>query len=522
MRKAIKSVFHLLPLVAALWLASCRTTSVSVPATVSAPTWTFTHGPPPALLLPTLSPTRREPPTWTPTPPPTLTPVPSRSPTLGPLITRTLAPPAECPPPGNPPEIELTLYPEDAIQQIENYFDAGGRIRNLADTLGQALADMEPGGRFLSLSVADVDVTGDGIGEAVVSFNLEVQAEEGYWTEEGMGVVSVYGCRDGGFRTLMNESYITQPALLFAHLATYDLNADGVPEIMYMVENYGAHDSTTSVFIQEWDGREFRHLVVQPSEGFFFHPRSAQMPNLLSIGDLAVHSLGHGPEQQRIDSLLPDADGNGTRELILSGGVGGSYSTIGGGPGRVSIETWAWNGEAFTLAGLRFGPPEYRFQAVLDGDSAFGRGALDRALVFYQQALEDEDLLGWSDEHRRQHPYYWNGTPPVDPAERPRLTAYGQFRVMLVYAVQARSTDMGSLLESMVEEHLPGSSGYPYLELARFFHEALRQTGSVLEACRVARDFASTNAESLLDPLGGQYYGFFYDDYTPESICPVG
>jgi len=511
----MKSVFHLLPLVAALWLASCRTTSVSVPATVSAPTWTFTHGPPPALLLPTLSPTRREPPTWTPTLRPTVTPVPSASPTLGPLVTRTLAPPAECPAPGNPPPMKLSIYPEEVVLQIERYLDTGGSAQNLRATLTQSLAKLDPEAQFLSLSVTETDVTGDGIADAVVSLILDLPSGDGF------GSVSVFGCQSGQVDVLMTESATSQ--FPFMHIATHDLNADGVPEIVYSVEDFGAHDSTTSVFIREWDGHEFRQLLVPPGDGWPYFRGGAAMFNLIRIGSTHIYDLIWEPDTVEIDSLLPDTDGNGTRELILSGGVGRDYT--GDGPQRLVIDTWSWNGEAFTLWASRFEAPEFRFQAVRDGDAAFARGALDEALGFYLQSLNDPKLKGWSIEHLRQLGHVGPTAPtppPDDPDERPRLAGYAEYRMMLVHTVQGQEAEARSLLDAMVGEHLQGSPGYPYLEMATAFYEALEGTGSVESACTAARELAQANADTILTPLGSQFYGYLYEDYTPESICPVG
>ena len=508
----MKSVIRLAPLFAALWLASCRTTSFSVPATISVPTFTFASTPGIVLPLPTASPE----PTFTATLPPSpgLTPIPSASPTLGPLVTRTLAPPAECPPPGHPAPPELSLSAEAVTLQIERYFDTGGSIRNLRAALAEALPILDPEARFTYLSVSDTDVTGDGIADAVVSVILELPSGDGF------GSVSVFGCQSGQVDVLMTESAMSQ--FPFMHIATHDLNADGVPEIVYSVEDFGAHDSTTSVFIREWDGHEFRQLLVPPGDGWPYFRGGAAMFNLIRIGSTHIYDLLWEPDTVEIDSVLPDTDGNGTRELILSGGVGRDYT--GDGPQRVTIDTWSWNGEAFTLADSRFEPPEYRFQAVLDGDAAFARGKFDEALDFYQQSLDDPKLKGWSIEHRRQLGQFGLGVPtlpPDDPAERPRLAAYARFRILLLYAVQGRDADAASQWAIMQDQHPTGSPGFTFLQMADLFYQAFRQTGSIESACAVARAYAEKNADLILTPLGSQFYGYLYEDYTAEAICPV-
>ena len=489
---------------------SCRSTAVAVPATVSAPTWTFTHAPPPGILLPTVSPTRREPPTWTPTPRSTVTPVSSASPVWGPFVTRTLAPPAECSPPGNPLPMEMSFHRQEVVLQIERYFDTGGSVQNLRATLAQSLAKLDPEARFSFLSVADIDVTGDGVADAVVSFILESPSGE------GLGFLSVFGCWSGQMDVLMTESFSS--FFPFLHIATHDLNADGVPEIVYSIELYDDQGSATSVLIREWDGHGFRQLVVPP-ESRRSPYSGADTLNLIRIGRAEISDVLQAPEEVQIDSLFPDTDGNGTREVILTGG--GRRDNSQAGPQRLVVDTWSWNGEAFTLADSRFEPPEYRFQAVRDGDAAFVRGRLDEALGFYRQSLDDPKLRGWSDDHLLQYVFHPTPGPPEDPAERTRLAAYAQFRILLVYAVQGREPEAQSLFDLMVGQYPAASPGYTQLQMATRFYEALRETGVVAEACGKARAFAEENAKAVLAPMGSQYYGYLYEDYTPETICPV-
>jgi hypothetical protein len=507
----MKSFVRLIPILATLWLASCGTGRVSLPATILIPTWTFTHVPPPGILLPTFSPTRREPPTWTPTPPPTATPVPSSSPTLGPLITRTPAPPAECPPPGNPAPIRAESL-DNLIPQVEDFLANGGQTTQLETAITENLAAYYSSEGQPTVSVAEVDLTGDGIGELVIAVEL---------VDPGMGLrfaLVVLGCERGEFRILLDEWAAESGMAQMDFYGAEDLNGNGVPEIVYSIEEFGAHDSISLVSIREWDAGGFQPLVLPPSDHDLGNIRAAYMGGLLSVGDVSTYDLGMAPDRTKIDSLLPDIDGNGTRELILRGGGGRAYS--GDGPQRVSIETWSWNGEAFTLSASRFDPPEYRFQAVRDGDAAFLRGNLEEAMAFYQQSLDDPELLGWSIEHL-QVLYPRFDPPPVDPAERARLAAFAEFRMLLVYAVQERQPDAQSLFDAMVGEHLQGSPGYPYVQIATRFHDALEAAGSVQSACAAAREYAQANAEAILKPLGSQFYGYLYEDYSPESICPV-
>jgi hypothetical protein len=430
---------------------------------------------------------------------------------LGLLVTRTLAPRAVCPPPGNPAPIEPNDDLSVLIDETERFLDAGGRFTDLEKELTDALQAAVSSEFPPSLSVTYIDITGDGVGEAVIGFEL-VHPSLGRHN-----ALAILGCQAGSVRILLSEFAAEAGMSQMLYLATEDLNADGVPEIVYSIEEFGAHDSTTFVSIREWDGEEFRPLVVAPSDrslGTMF--RAADMPNLLTVGDMRTYDLGLVPDRRILDLLLPDIDGNGTRELILAGGVGHA-ETIDG-PQRVTVDTWSWNGEAFTLSDSKFLPAEYRFQAVRDGDSAFARGNLEEALTIYRQSLNDEELKGWNSDRLSS---IFVTPMPDDPAERPRLAAYAEFRMLLVYAVQGQQPDAQSLFDAMVGEHLQGSPGYPYVQIATRFHDALEAAGSVESACAAAREFAQANGEAILTPLGSQFYGFLYEGYTPESICPV-
>src|SRR3990172_2837053 len=133
-----KSIVRLLALPVALWLASCSTVRYGLPATVSIPTWTAAHTAQPAVLLPQVPPTRRATRTITASSPPTETVAFTPSPTLGPLITRTLAPPAKCPPPGNPAPIQAGSDPEELALEIERFLDEGGSVGALRRSLEDA------------------------------------------------------------------------------------------------------------------------------------------------------------------------------------------------------------------------------------------------------------------------------------------------------------------------------------------------------------------------------------------------
>ena len=455
--------------------------------------------------------------TDTPTASPTISPTsglaPSLTPTLGPLHTRTPALAARCAERSPQASLEVDFDIEQAERAIIEYLNRGGDPARLESMLTVPAAADPEAYPSLHASVLLADVTGDRIDDYILQ--VDAYTEDQSWT-----FILALTCEEGVVETAFAERFPYSDLMVIPHLVgTIDLNGDAVPEVVYSVEEYGAGaDSTTTVFVVEWDGSTFRHLISANEEEFPFTAYGAAMGNLLRLGEPPAFA-----RRGDLLKMFPDTDGNGTRELILTGGVSGRYWTMGGGPERLMTDTWMWNGEAFTLRSSEFEPPEFRFQAVRDGDAATSRGEYENALAFYQRVVFDESLYGWNPEQlRAEYNAYYMGTPtPLPlPEERPRLNAYGRYRILLIHAILGNG-DAAEVVYQTLRSKVPaGSPGYPYVELANAFWESSR-TGTDLSAgCLGARNFAAQHSDEVLVPLGSSLYGFFYEDYVPSNICP--
>ena len=478
---------------------------------------TATPVPPlPTLAAPVLTATFLLVPTDTQAASPTITPTSSLTasltPTLGPLRTWTPSPAARCPDRSAQASLETDFDIEAAERAILQYLNRGGDPAQL-ESLLRIPADAEPGAYPSLQAIAfSTDVTGDRIDDYVLQVNANTQ-------DQASTAILALTCREGVVETAFAERF---PYLDFAFpnlVGIIDLNANGVPEIVYSVEEFGAGaDSSTSFFLVEWDGQTFRQLVSN-SEEFFYYPNAASMGNLAELGSEGPYE--HSPD---LDKMFPDMDGNGTRELVLTGGISGRYWTMGGGPERSTTDTWAWNGEAFTLLSSEFGPPEFRFQAVRDGDAATSRGEYEKALGFYQRAVFDESLYGWNPERlHAEYNAYLMGTPtPLPlPEERPRLNAYGRYRILLIHAIGGNG-DAAELVYQTLRSKVPaGSPGYPYVELADAFWEGSQAGADPSAGCESARTYAAEHHEEVLGPLGSSIYWFFYEDYSTADVCPI-
>jgi hypothetical protein len=180
-------------------------------------------------------------------------------------------------------------------------------------------------------------------------------------------------------------------------------------------------------------------------------------------------------------------------------------------------QVWSWDGNLYTPSMVDYQPaPEYRFEAVLHGDLANKyRGDYSQALGFFQQAIFDESLLGWSQGYDPT-----SSTPLTpDPLERPRLEAYSRYRIMVLHAQQGDVASAKTVLQSLQAKFSPDT---PYVQLAEIFWESYEHDGRYHLACEAASEIAMQRAEEILVPLGTAFYGPFGRDYEPEDICPVG
>jgi hypothetical protein len=426
-----------------------------------------------------------------PAPAPT-TAMPEPSPTAGPVSDVT----ADCPSPsGQTPTISSDAPGDSVVEifepQIVDYLNNVGS----ASGLRTALKDLTllDGAWEARVQVETVDVTGNSTPDVVIELTFY---EEGQYSGGGL---FVFMCRGGEF--VGNAILSTAGQVLSSRdpdgiRAIRDMNLDGIPEI---VHSYISIAGTHAYFIREfrileWDGQQFVDLIPKNEYGMY-----------------AQADTG--------DGVVRDYDGDGTLELILSNAVGEAYPDLG--PQRVRTDIWAWDGQVFSLARWEFTEPEFRIHAIWDGDDASLFGDYDAALVFYQQAVFDEELFGWSQGQLWPDREYGGGpTPTPDPEERPRLNAYGRYRIMLLHAVQGNQSPAQVVFDTLQEKFPVGSIGYAYAEMATVFWEEYSKSGDVGVACEGAISYAADHPRETLVFLGRSFYGLGQREYTPEDICP--
>lgn len=490
------------------YLAAPSATAASVADSMTAIAGTYEARP----RTPTSTRTATQvPPTGTSQPTSIVLPTFGPFPTLPPPLPRTPAAPAACPSPTGSqptpprPDIPQGFYPSEAFGPfISDYLNSKGSSVGLGSLLsGQPVeqdgVEWEP-----DADVFLADINYDKVDDVVVSLLLSA---EGYEFTDGW--LWVFAC-DAGTYVRLHDQYIGSYSGMFADPASNDgirsvrdMNRDGSADLVLShVEDCGNHANCTRVFeIVGWNGTNLVDLAF--SSDFY---AGEPFPGIYVFNG---------------DGIVRDTDTDGYLELVTSNGITHYYPDIGPERGRTDI--WGWNGQMYTLVRWEHTPPLYRIHAVWDGDDASRFGDYGRAASFYQQAIFDEQLLGWSPGQLwrpKNETYFWDSytPPPPDRDERARLSAYARYRLVIADILQGNASAAEVAYGTLQGKFPAGSAGAAYTQLATAFWEEYVSGKDLAAACVVARSFAEAHSNEVLSPLGADVYNT--GRYTPEDICP--
>jgi hypothetical protein len=387
------------------------------------------------------------------------------------------------------PPAEFTAYP-DAIAAYLT--EAQGSSSCLAElfaawdipepTVGRpcAAADLDGDGRDeYVVRIADAATTGPPLSETPAatpepaSYGGDVIILDD--SDGGYEVVYRATVRDG--ETVPPERFL-DPTIL----GVQDYNGDGKAEAVFTGSECGASTCTTSVFVVGWDGSQYVDLFAEP-----------------------VAVLSTKPSEIEFE----DEDRDGAQEIRIPAG---NVASVGAGPQRNSILTYAWDGTHYALASTEYAQSDYLYFVVLDADQAFidGKAALTSSL--YSRAAEDTDLKDWKAE-------IGTGT------DRAELVPYAQFRLYLTQLSLLNPTDVASA-ESLVGSISGLAYQYPdslHGQAAQHFAEAYRQeaTGTPNDAytagCNAFVAFLEEH-RSEFDAIWD--YGYANPKREPDQLCP--
>ena len=445
----------------------------------------------------------------TPTSRPSKTPRPTAIPTidLNPLfylptfdaaraVTRTPAPPAQCPAVNPDLQAEADSWLDTEVyvrirdERVLEFLNAGGSPEAVLNASSQEHAYIFDSDNY----AARQDLTGDGVPELVLS--------DGW-------VIYVLGCQAGQYQTVF---YVREEPGWLANISFIlpgDMNLDGIPEII--ADERGGHGYPTSIVsVYEWNGTEF----VPLTQGFAYNSNHI-------VPYIYWHMVARVSVQ--------DVDGNGTLELLLTGlPEPGSALYSEGVPWRKETDTYTWNGAIFTLSNVAFTPPEYRFQAVQDGDRLALAGDIEGALDLYQQAIFNVQLEGRSLERFR---YLLNCSdrmdecgsfPADDPDEYYQLAAYARYRIVLLHLLRGFLPEAETVYRTLQEKFPAGQAGHAYAEMAADFWVAYQSTQNMPQACAKAIEYATLHPEEILSYLGNGEINYFFGTQSSRihpAVC---
>jgi tetratricopeptide (TPR) repeat protein len=317
----------------------------------------------------------------------------------------------------------------------------------------------------------------------------------------------IFGCRQGEYVILFSmepDTYL-QSAGIFV---IKDVNRDNIPEITLRTATFSQGGHTYQIY--SWKGDRFANLLL---------PERREYPD---SGEIWVEATG------KIE--YKDINNDFVQELILDSGIPVWSNYHSGFPWRNERTIYAWNGRNYLPGHREFAQPEFRFQAVQDGDLALSQQEYDKAIELYQQAIFNAELQAFSPEIRKNLQDAWlsglnNSTNPTptfpapDITEYPRLAAYAYYRMVILHTLLGEMDSAQVKYASLQEKFPANSPGHPYAEMATGFWEAWQSSGRMYDACAAAIAYADAHPEILV-PLGSDYHGWQSHHYQPADVCP--
>lgn len=345
----------------------------------------------------------------------------------------------------------------------------------------------------LNISYYLEDVTNDGVDEVIVDYI-------------NMNVFSCINDKYINLRTFSSDSAGWDDYILKIR----DLNSNGVSDLIIVYQQCGG---CISVYVYEWNGKDFESLILDYQTYYSEN-------KILAYNTTTINGY--------FEVFIEDINKDGFYEIILDN-VGPSYlGAISGGDGPYRKEkvVYMWNGENFVWHSQEYYPPNFKFEAVLDGDIQTLRGLYDKALQSYQAAIFDEKLKSWDEEVWLD--LIWNRTEgdfsypdiqkmPFNQKEYDQLSAYSRYRIMILHLIRGWDNDAEIVYKNLIELYPKDTNGYPYVEMATEFWNEYQISKDFYNACEKAIEYTQEN-EVILEPFG--WHGLHYYSYLPANVCP--
>jgi len=250
-----------------------------------------------------------------------------------------------------------------------------------------------------------------------------------------------------------------------------DLNNDGLPELILQQEMCGAHTCYQTLFVGRWDGQTWHNLV------------------------------GATPIGQSYSTItLEDQDGNGTTEILLTGGLVGS---VGGGLQRKHTLVFSLQNGLYELAQDIPSPDPHPYYLMMDAYYALQANDPTTAerLAAQVLALPQADMANFM---------------LMDAIAQTRIPTYAAIELMIVYALRGDGASIQALLPTLAQYDTLNN---PYVAAATLFADTYAQTNDAAASCQ-----AMAAVINALPPEQTQFFewmGYNTEMILAGEICPL-
>lgn len=480
-----------------------KPTSIGVSATPMLTLTPIRTTAPPTRTLRVPTATLSLPPSDTPTPIPSVPPF-YQTPTFDSsmIVTATKSLNAICP----KTNINLQpIIPDQGDVKVGNYPDSQITLQNaLLDALNR-------GARLAALQSAITKATGNGTPLGIKADTLYLKELTGDSIPEvvfkSVYRFSIFTCVNGQF--ILSVDMPSNSLYQVDQLSYEDLNQDHLPEVIVSVHDNVAVVPYIYLFVFRWDGEVFQDLILA-DYGYDFY-----LPERKSF------SFGYSSKYE-----LLDIDRNGLKEIVVNEEVGQHADMPLYGPWRDITEIVSWNGSSYVRLPEQLTPAVYRFQAAQDGDRALQRWDFEEALKLYYQVLNDEKLMGWSEDHylHMQNSILaeWEGKPtplplPEGNYDYPALSSYAHYKILLIHVAQGNLDLAKDEYERLQQNFLQGQVGFGFAKMAKEFWNEFSKGHGLAAGCAKAQEYAYGNPTETTDLIKANWHGL----QSPElDLCP--
>lgn len=421
-----------------------------------------------AVVVPTAAPTATPAPTTTAAP--TATAAPTTGPTPAPTATAVEEEPEATAVADEEADAVATAMPEeedtvafDLPACPQRFAEYPALMTSLINTESPGpdavVAFLEACDALVEAGVAQVDLTGDGKDDLVVVY-INPSAEQIFVESD----LVIFNSSAGEYAL----SYRARAAGEVRLLTVEDINADDLPDVVWVDTTCGASTCFDTVNVRSWDGS----LWADWTEGTI----------TMAYAEISlVESAAQG------------------QDIVLEGGI---YGSVGAGPQRSRSEVWSSvDGAPYALVEKTYSRSECLYHTVLDANRAFldaPDAGFEAAIALYTRAADDTSLLKC-----------W-----VRPDELSELRSFSRFRLALIAGYQGDVEAATAQVDRLTTDY-PDSV---YTEAATLWLARFGPSGSAAAACSAVTTFAEANPaawEVLAD------YGYTNPSFEAADVCPV-